>query len=471
MNLFCRCIVRVVKSFLHDGHLAEIRIEAGSYLFSEDVDVMIGIDFGTTNSAVAMSDRFGHVTMARFGSGETESETFRSILFFAPPQKGKGRDLSAYAGPDAIEHYLHAEDGGRLIQSIKSYLANSSLKSTNLFGRSYRFEELIGYLLRSLKAAAGKSGIPLGTKAVVGRPVRFVGAANQSDDAYATKRLTEALALAGITEVHFEFEPVAAAYSYEAGLSKDELLLVADFGGGTTDFTLVRVGPDARRRPDPQERVLASAGVGIAGDSFDAKLVRHLVAPLLGRGSQWRLLGKTGTVPNWPFAKLEHWHHLSFLKSNENMEALRAFRARAIEPDKIDLFIMLVTEDLGFQLHRAVQQVKYDLSAKREARFSFRVPGIEISQTVTRAEFEEWIEEELHAVASCVDEMMKSKGVRRQEVDRVFLTGGSSFVPAVRAIFERRFGRERIVGGSEFTSVAKGLALRARDLQGKQAPT
>jgi hypothetical chaperone protein len=121
--------------------------------------------------------------------------------------------------------------------------------------------------------------------------------------------------------------PVAAAYSYEAGLSKEELLLVADFGGGTTDFTVVRVGPDACRMSGSEERVLASAGVGIAGDSFDAKLVRHLVAPLLGRGSQWRLLGKTGTVPNWPFAKPEHWHHLSFLKSNDNMEALRAMRA------------------------------------------------------------------------------------------------------------------------------------------------
>lgn len=428
---------------------------------------MIGIDFGTTNSAVAMAGESGQVITARYSSGDIESETFRSILFFAPPQKGMRRELSAYAGPDAIDRYLHAEDGGgRLIQSIKSYLANSSLQSTSLFGRSYRFEELVGYLLRSLKTAASKSGIPIGTRAVVGRPVRFVGAANQADDVYATKRLKEALTLAGITDVHFEFEPVAAAYSYEASLTKDELLLVGDFGGGTTDFTLIQVGPGARKMKDSQERVLASAGVGIAGDSFDAKLVRHLVAPLLGRGSQWRLLGKTGTVPNWPFAKLEHWHHLSFLKSSENMEALRSMRARAVEPDKIDLFIMLVAEDLGFQLHKAVQQAKYELSIKQEAVFSFRVPGIHVSQMVARAQFEEWISDELHGIETCVDRMLESRGVKPMEVDRVFLTGGSSFVPAVRDIFERRFGRERLVGGSEFTSVAKGLALRSRDLHG-----
>lgn len=429
---------------------------------------MIGIDFGTTNSAVAMADEFGRVTTARYPSGNTESETFRSILFFAPPQKGVRRELSAFAGPDAIDQYLHAEGGGRLIQSIKSYLANSSLKSTSLFGKSYRFEELVGYLLRSLKIASGKSGVAIATKAVVGRPVRFVGAANPADDSYATKRLKEALAMAGITEVQFELEPVAAAYSYEANLRKDELLLVADFGGGTTDFTLVRVGPEARRMRDSQQRVLACAGVGIAGDSFDAKLVRHLVAPLLGRGSQWRLIGKIGTVPNWPFAKLEHWHHLSFLKSNENMEALRSLRARALEPDKIDLFIMLVTEDLGFQLHRAVQQAKYELSVKQEAIFSFCVPGIQVSQRVTRAQFEEWITDELHAISSCVDGMLENRGVKLGDVEKVFLTGGSSFVPAVRDIFESRFGRERIVGGSEFTSVAKGLALRSRDLSNQK---
>jgi len=430
----------------------------------------IGIDFGTTNSAVALADKPGHATTARFAFHDSEWEMFRSILFFAPPVKVPRQPMAAYAGPEAIHQYLHAESGGRLIQSIKSYLSSSTLRHTNLFGRSYRFEELVAYLLRSLKAAAVRSGIPLGSKAVVGRPVRFVGSKNKADDLYAVERLREALAMAGITDVYFELEPVAAAFSYEARLNQDELLLVADFGGGTTDFTLIRIGPQARAAKSAEERILANGGVGIAGDSLDAKLVRHLVAPLLGRGSLYRQMGKSAIMPNWPYAKLEHWHHLSFLKSKENMDALRSLRVQAVEPEKIENLILLITEDLGFQLHSAVQRTKYELSSRQDSLFSFRVPGIEISGMVTRTQFEDWIAEELHAIEHCIDNLLQQAGVAPAKVDRVFLTGGSSFVPAVRNLFERRFAIDRIVGGSEFTSVAQGLALRALELRGRRKP-
>lgn len=426
------------------------------------MEKVVGIDFGTTNSTVAVADQFGYVTTARFHYEDIDAETFRSILFFVPPSKSPRRPMQSYAGPEAIHHYLHGESAGRLIQSIKSYLSDSMLNSTNLFGRNYRFEELVAFLLRSLKAASASSGLPFGSRAVVGRPVRFVGSKSAEDDGYAISRLTEALALAGITEVQFEFEPVAAAYSYEALLDHEELLLVADFGGGTTDFSLIRVGPEARKGKTA-ERILINAGLGIAGDDFDAKLIRRLVAPLLGRGSMCRLVGKTAPMPYWPYAKLEHWHQLSFLKSKENMDALRSLRAQAIEPEKIENLIMLITEDLGFKLHSAVQRTKYELSSKTKSLFSFRVPGIEISATVTRHEFEEWIAEELHAIAACVDGLLKQAGVEPRQVHRVFLTGGSSFVPAVRALFEQRFGASRLASGSEFTSVAKGLALRALD--------
>jgi hypothetical chaperone protein len=178
-----------------------------------------------------------------------------------------------------------------------------------------------------------------------------------------------------------------------------------------------------------------------------------------------RLVGKTAPLPYWPYAKLEHWHQLSFLKSRENMEALRSLRAQALEPEKIENLILLITEDLGFKLHGAVQHAKYELSSKPKTQFLFRAGGLEISAEVTRQQFEEWIGEELHAIGACVDELLKQAEIKPTQFDRVFLTGGSSFVPAVRALFEQRFGAGRLAGGSEFTSVAKGLALRALDLR------
>src|SRR5512142_2240832 len=156
----------------------------------------IGIDFGTTNSAVAIADENGQVTTQRFKFKDSELETFRSILYFAAAEKGSGKRMLSYAGPEAIYQYLHADHGGRLIQSIKSYLSNRTLSATNLFGRNYRFEELVAYLLRSLKTAAAPvlDGSP--GKVVVGRPVRFVGSRNDEQDEFALKRLREALALA-----------------------------------------------------------------------------------------------------------------------------------------------------------------------------------------------------------------------------------------------------------------------------------
>ncbi len=204
-------------------------------------------------------------------------------------------------------------------------------------------------------------------------------------------------------------------------------------------------------------RVLA-----LAGDAFDAKIVRHLVSPALGAGTQMRSMKKILPVPSWVYAKLERWHHLSFLRAHDVMNMLRSVKAQALEPEKIEGLIHLIDEDLGYHLHRAVQQAKCALSSQTEAEFYFAHGGIELRAVVERAAFERWIAEELNQIAVCVDALLTSSGVRTKDVDMVFLTGGSSFIPAVRRIFETRFGKTRIQTGNEFTSVARGLALKAR---------
>jgi hypothetical chaperone protein len=174
-----------------------------------------------------------------------------------------------------------------------------------------------------------------------------------------------------------------------------------------------------------------------------------------------RSMDKVLPVPRWVYTKLEHWHHLSFLKAKDTMTMLNSVRGHAFEPGMIEALIHLIEEDLGYQLHRAVQKVKIDLSAETTARFRFSDGVVDLDTLVNRSDFERWIGDELGQIERCVDGLLQTSGVAAGAVDRVFLTGGTSFVPAVRHIFESRFGADRIQTGNEFTSVARGLALKA----------
>ena len=222
---------------------------------------------------------------------------------------------------------------------------------------------------------------------MVGRPVRFVGADKDEDNGFAEDRLMAAFRLAGFESVEFELEPVAAAHYYESTLDHDELILIGDFGGGTSDFSLLRVGPDIRKRGRTPGDLLGNSGVGLAGDAFDAKIVRNLVSPAVGRGSSARSLNKVlPAVPNWVYSKLERWHHLSFLRTNQVINMLNSSIAEAFEPEKIVALIHLIKEDLGYDLHRAVQKVKCDLSVNAAAAFHFSDGVIEIQANVERSQ-------------------------------------------------------------------------------------
>ncbi len=422
-------------------------------------DIAVGLDFGTTNSSVARIVADGSVELAEFPAKSGATASFRSLLYF---EQDAARRVHSYAGPAAIEHYLAPVDHSRrLVQSLKSYLPSRTLTGTEVFGRRYTLEDLLAKIIRDLREGAEHAfGHPI-HRAVVGRPVRFVGAETADDEAFALTRLREACLRAGLDDVHFEYEPVGAACAYEATLDHQELVLIGDFGGGTSDFSLLRVGPGLQGT----ERVLGTSGVGLAGDAFDAKLVRHLVSPALGADSMERSGAKLLPVlPAWIYSNLERWHYLSFLRTRNVTEILKGALVRALEPEKIEALQTLIDEDLGFQLHGAVQRLKYRLSQDKEAEFRFQESGLDLRIPVTRAEFEGWIAEELGAIATAVDTLFGKTGVSPQEIDRVFLTGGTSFVPAVEQIFSGRFTTEKVVRGEAFTAVAHGLAMRAQQL-------
>ena len=247
-------------------------------------------------------------------------------------------------------------------------------------------------------------------------------------------------------------------------LNRDERILIGDFGGGTSDFTIISVGPGVRGRGRRPSDIIGTDGVPIAGDAFDRRIIRNLIAPRLGLGGEYLSPpDKFLPVPSWPYERLERWHHLSFLKSPQTLEMLERVQRTASTPERLEAFVLLIKNELGYQLHEAVQRTKFELSATTESEFSFISGPVTIRKRVTRADFERWIGEELAAIGGCVDRLMAASGVRFDGIDRVFLTGGSSFVPAVRQIFFDRFSEDKVTGGEELTSVATGLALRARE--------
>lgn len=424
--------------------------------------ISIGIDFGTTNSSIARTSPGGQVELVSFPTATAATESFRSILYLEQHKQAGRSQVKSFTGPAGIEHYLAAENKGRLIQSLKSYLSSRTLTGTEVFGRRYTVEDLISRILTDLRQSAERQfGEPI-RHATVGRPVRFVGADNTDDDFFATGRLREAFLHAGFESVDFEMEPIAAAYAYESTLDHDELILIGDFGGGTSDFSLLHVGPGVRARGRSAKDLLGNSGLGLAGDTFDARIVRKLVSPALGADSLARSLNKLlPAVPAWIYTNLERWHYLSFLKTRNVSQILKSAHANALEPEKIEALINLIDEDLGYQLHQAVQRLKIELSHEETARFRFRDGSMNIQSVVTREEFESWIIDDLESIERCVDGLLETSGIAASAVDRVFLTGGTSFVPAVRRIFETRFTAPRVRTGNEFTSVARGLALRA----------
>jgi hypothetical chaperone protein len=434
---------------------------------------MLGLDFGTTNSAIAMAQPDGSTHLARFTLDGQATATFRSVLYFHPEDAVLGRTPHAIAGPRAIEAYrdVGAGAGGRFMQSLKSFLASRLFDGTYVFGWKFTLEDLIAIILGALRQAADAQFGARHGRMLIGRPVHFVvGGAGETDperDAVALTRLRAAAAAAGFADVGFEYEPVAAAYHYERGLDHDELVLIGDFGGGTSDFCLIRLGPAARREPDRRSTILAVDGVPLAGNAFDARLVRAVVSPALGLGSLRRSeRAQQLPVPSWIYSRLERWEDMSMLATPATMETLRQLHRQALEPHRIDALIQLVQGDLGYRLYQEVERAKLALSAEPHTRFLFDLLPTVIATDIGRRAFDDWIAADLERIRQCVDRLLDAAGVSASAVDRVFLTGGSSLVPSVRRVFAERFGDHRLRGGDELTTVARGLALMAAGSSG-----
>ncbi len=411
---------------------------------------VIGIDFGTTNSVMAVLEPDGTTHTASFGP-ELLS-VFRSVLcFWAEETRGK-RDVRSAAGPAAIEAYLDDPLDSRLIMSMKSYLAQRSFTQTTLFGRNVTLEQLIANFLRAFLAS---SGVDVeGALVVAGRPVKFVG--ETADDVFGDERLRAGFAAAGMAGIEVAFEPEAAGYRFARGLSSAANVLIGDFGGGTSDFSVVRF-EDGRVTP------IATTGVGIAGDAFDFRIIDHVISPRLGKGDTYRPGGTDLPVPPEYFSAFARWHRLSLMKAPKTMRDISQVAAASKHPERLRGLLTLIEDEMGYQLYQIVSATKAALSHHESTTLSFHHRDIKIDATITRAEFERWIAPDIKRMAETVDRTLMEGGMVQGDIDHVFLTGGTSFVPAVRRLFVERFGEAKVSSGGEFVSVAEGLALIGRD--------
>ena len=415
----------------------------------------IGIDFGTTNTVIARAND-GAAQLVDFAAPGGTGSVFRSALCFWQDEAQKG-GLAHEAGPWAIAEFLDFPQGSRFLQSFKSVAASATFEHASLFEKRLRFKELGQVFLNHLLAHAGEALRDLPETIVVGRPVRYVGA--RPDAGLARQRYDAMFSLLG-RQVRYVYEPMGAAYGFAHRLTQPATLLVADFGGGTSDFSIVRVeAPGMARRCTP----LGAAGIGIAGDRFDYRIMDHLVLPMLGKGGTYASFDKVLEIPAGHFTDFGDWSRLALMRNRKTLDSLAKLQRSATDPAAIGRMIAVVEKELGYGLYDAVGQLKRTLSSAPHAHFRFNSPDLAIEAEVSRKDFEAWIAPDLARIAETVDGALASAGLHADQIDHVFLTGGSSLIPAVRSLFTQRFGEGKIADGNELTSIAHGLALMGED--------
>jgi hypothetical chaperone protein len=410
------------------------------------------IDFGTSNSLVAAASREGVFEPVPLDPAAPDPTILRSILCF--PDAGR-----VHVGVEALRQFVEHAGEARLLRSIKRHLGSRSFRGTVIRGRMVSPEELVAIMLREMRLRADAHfGVEV-RRALLGRPVHFDG----DDDAFAEERLHKAAVLAGFEEVELLPEPVAAARAFGAAAEQEELALIGDFGGGTSDFTVLRVGPRAPERAD----VLAVGGVAVAGDALDASIMRAQVGRHFGAEVRYRTpFGKN--VLQMPQGIAKHLcspAHLSILQRRDIAAFLADVRRWSLSSEdrrRMDQLTALVDDMQGFHVFEAIELTKKELSSAERAEVVFSHPGIEVREPVTRAGFDEASRREVDGIVRCLEETVRAAGVSFDEIRVVCCTGGTARVPRLAAEIRARLPAARMEQFKGFHSVVEGLAREAK---------
>ncbi|KWT71920.1 putative heat shock protein YegD [Hyphomicrobium sulfonivorans] len=402
-----------------------------------------GLDFGTSNSAIGHAAE-AHPALIPLQEGRVSIPT---AVFFS------FEDASVTFGRDAVSRYLQRENG-RLMRSLKSVLGSSLIhEQTQVGAKRLRFDEIVSLFLSYVRNAADEPA-----SVVMGRPVFFVDE-NPEADKNAEDQLRQAAQHAGFKHIEFQFEPIAAALDYERQVAAEELAFVVDIGGGTSDFSIVRVAPHRRGKPDRKSDILAYSGVHIGGTDFDRRLELDAVLPSLGLGAKLR--HKNMETPSWWYQDLATWQRINFLYDSKIFADMRQVRRDMFEPEKLDRLLEVLENRKGHALLTAVEDVKIELSSVSQVSMDLqKLAGIEPID-ITRQQFERAIADQIDRIHTTIRSTLSQSNVSADAIGAVFLTGGSSRIPLLLATLREAFTNARIVEGDAFGSVATGLALEA----------
>lgn len=416
-------------------------------------DTILAIDFGTSNSLVGAHHKGQRFEALPLDPKGEDATLMRTLLFF-PSQ-----DV-CYYGHEAIEQYIANDMEGRLFRSFKSHLPNQGYLGTIIDNRILTLESMVGYFLLELKKRAEKHLDTTVERAVIGRPARY--SMDPVADGFALHRMKKAAELAGFKEVQFVPEPLAAAFDYRRELTDEKIVLIGDFGGGTSDFTLIKLRPGRFCAED----VLAIDGCPLAGDALDSVFMSHKLNIYFGAKSRYRLplSSNTLTMPPGVVQRLNHPAHIVHLKEKETYEFIREVGKCSLGPqdkEAVERLFLLIEDQQIFPFFESIEHTKRALSSMPLAKFSYDYPGIEINEEFTATQFFDWSETNRHKIFEALDRCISSAQVKPENIDLVCLTGGTAKVPFIRAELERRFGAEKLQTQSHFHSVLSGLVESA----------
>ncbi|WP_322979724.1 Hsp70 family protein [Pseudomonas sp. C11] len=411
-----------------------------------------GIDFGTSNSTVGWF-RPGQDSLLPLEDGKI---TLPSVIFFNTEER------RPVYGRLALHEYLEGYEG-RLMRSLKSLLGSKLLKSeTTVLGSALPFKELLAFFIGELKKRAEAQADHAFEEVVLGRPVFFVDD-DPAADQEAQNTLVAVAHKLGFKDVSFQYEPIAAAFDYESNLNREELVLIVDIGGGTSDFSLVRLAPERHHLAERQGDILATGGVHIGGTDFDKQLSLAGVMPLFGYGSRMK---SDAFMPTSYHLNLATWHTINALYAQKTQLALQNMRYDIVDATGIDRLFGLIEQRAGHWLAMQVEDSKITLSDQdaRPIDLSRVEPGLVAE--LTRPLFENAIEPLLERIRASLTQLLADAGITADQVDTLFFTGGSSGVPALRQSVAAMLPNARSVEGNTFGSIGSGLAIEAKKRYG-----